>query len=351
MTAPSADALWTRLREAGLAQGDAPAEEPQAPWFVRLMLGIAGWIGALFLFGFFGVALQEMLRSAGARTFLGALLCGLVAVLFRAARPGELVQQFGLALGLAGQALLASGLAEALRSSAAAAAAVVAAQQAILFFAVPGVVHRVWCAASAGTALAFALGQWDCGAYAMPLLSAGFVVASLREMDKARQLQLLRAAGYGLGIAACLAVILQGRGLDLFWGRAIPVPSHGQWGASALVGLVVLAGAAALLRREGVPLASGSGLLGMAGAAIVAAAAAKAPGIAPASALVVLGYANGNRVLTGLGIAALLAYLSYYYYSLQATLLEKSMLLAIAGLALLVARLGMQRVVPESPDA
>ncbi len=345
-------ALWTRLREAGLVQGEPPAEEAQAPWFVRLMLGIAGWIGALFLFAFFGMALQEMLRSAGARMFLGALLCGLVAVVFRAARPGELVAQFGLALSLAGQALLATGIAESMRSSAAGAAAAVAVQQAILFFAVPGIVHRVWCAASAGTALAFALGQWGFAGYAMPLLSAAFAVASLREMASGRQLQLLRAAAYGLGIAACLAVPMQGRGLDLLWARGTPAASDGQWGASALfAGVVVLAGAAALLRREGVPLASRLGLLAMTGALIIAAAAAKAPGIAPASALVVLGYANGNRVLGGLGIAALVGYLSYYYYSLQATLLEKSMLLAVAGLALLVARLAMQRAVPESRDA
>ena len=46
----------------------------------------------------------------------------------------------------------------------------------------------------------------------------------------------------------------------------------------------------------------------------IALASLAAPGLAPAVAILVLGYANGNRVLTGLGILVLLGYLSYYYY-------------------------------------
>jgi uncharacterized membrane protein len=67
----------------------------------------------------------------------------------------------------------------------------------------------------------------------------------------------------------------------------------------------------------------------------------------------VLGYANANRVLAGFGILALIGYLSYYYYSLQATLLEKSALLAAAGIALLLARCALLRAWPaqEAGDA
>jgi uncharacterized membrane protein len=54
--------------------------------------------------------------------------------------------------------------------------------------------------------------------------------------------------------------------------------------------------------------------------------------------IVVLGYANGNRVLAGLGIAGLLLYVSAYYYLLELTLLHKSAVLAATGLVLLTAR-------------
>jgi uncharacterized membrane protein len=64
--------------------------------------------------------------------------------------------------------------------------------------------------------------------------------------------------------------------------------------------------------------------------------------------VLVIGFANGNRVLAGLGIIAMLGYLSHYYYSLQITLLEKSAVLACTGIALLAARVALQRYWPET---
>ena len=105
-----------------------------------------------------------------------------------------------------------------------------------------------------------------------------------------------------------------------------------------------------LLAREDVPLDSAQGKIAVLGAIIVAAATLKAPGLGPATAVLVIGFANGNRVLAGLGIIALLGYLSHYYYSLQITLLEKSMVLAGTGIALLIARLALQRYWPQPKE-
>ena len=60
--------------------------------------------------------------------------------------------------------------------------------------------------------------------------------------------------------------------------------------------------------------------------------------------IILLGYANGNRILTGLGIASLLYYISAYYYTLQSTLLMKSQLLAVLGILLLIASWLIHRV-------
>jgi uncharacterized membrane protein len=49
--------------------------------------------------------------------------------------------------------------------------------------------------------------------------------------------------------------------------------------------------------------------------------------------VVLLGFASGSRALFGFGIVAMLSYLSYFYYSLQLTLLMKSMALAGTGVA------------------
>src|SRR5262249_12346056 len=116
--------------------------------------------------------------------------------------------------------------------------------------------------------------------------------------------------------------------------------------------LLVLVGAViALIRREGLELGSGQGRVGLAAALILGLASFKAPGVAPAAAILVVGYANGNRVLAGLGIAALVGYLSHYYYSMQSTLLVKSGLLAAAGIALLAARFALHHWWPEKGEA
>jgi uncharacterized membrane protein len=66
-----------------------------------------------------------------------------------------------------------------------------------------------------------------------------------------------------------------------------------------------------------------------------------------ASLVMMLGYAAGARVLLGIGVIALLAWLSHYYYSLQATLLAKSGVLAASGAALIALWLGIRLLLPR----
>ena len=105
-----------------------------------------------------------------------------------------------------------------------------------------------------------------------------------------------------------------------------------------------------LLLREVVQPASSTGWRILAAAGILALANLKAPGFAPATLILLLGYSNGNRILSGLGVVALLGYLSFYYYSLEATLLHKSALMAATGCALLAARLILHAWWPVPPQ-
>ena len=105
------DELWRRLSEAGLVSGDLPvAAGSHSPWPVRVMLGIAGWIGALFLLGFAGAAFAAIFRSAEAALPAGAVCCIAAFAIFRAMPGNDFVDQFGFAISLAGQALLLVGL-------------------------------------------------------------------------------------------------------------------------------------------------------------------------------------------------------------------------------------------------
>jgi len=80
----------------------------------------------------------------------------------------------------------------------------------------------------------------------------------------------------------------------------------------------------------------------LSGALLVALISLRAQGIGLATIILFVGYAHGNRVLAGLGIFSLVVYLMYYYYSLQLTLLEKSVWLICGGGLLLVVRFGLR---------
>ena len=67
--------------------------------------------------------------------------------------------------------------------------------------------------------------------------------------------------------------------------------------------------------------------------------------------VVILGFATGHRLLLALGILALFGFVAHFYYSLHATLLEKSGLLAVTGLCLIAAHFALPRLFPAGPES
>jgi len=349
-------ALWERLRATSLVEGEAPVELPAySPWYVRLMLGVAGWIGAFFLLGFVGVGFVWIMKSATASWVTGALLCAAATAIFRVRPDSDFFGQFGLAVSFAGQAMMFMGLIEWFDPSSAGVPLAAALQQMLLFVLVPNFIHRTWSAWSGAYAASFALGDFGLQAFTAAALTAGFLAIWLREFEHARHATLLRAGGYGVTLAAVQAIVMHGA----LWSAAIPgrgavaAPGGevGVWLGALASGAVLVWAVLQLLRREGIALREGRARVALGGALLLALVSLRLPGVGPAVAILVMGFANANRVLSGLGIVALLGYLSHYYYSLQATLLVKSALLASAGAALLLARMALRRWWPEEAEA
>lgn len=348
--------LWDRLAKASLVEGALPeAGEAASPWFIRVMLGFAGWLGALFLLGFVGAAFVAIFRDASSMLVLGGLACAAAVAIYRVAPKSDFMAQFGLAVSFAGQAMILVGLADVFkRFNPTQFAVCFMLLEAVLFVLVPNYLHRVLTALGAALAAVWLIIDAGLFAFAPAAITAAFLVLWLVEFKFERHGPPLRAGGYGLAIAAVLTSVLHG-GLWLGWlvSRGHGQPAGGeavQWLGHGASVLVLVGAVIALLRREGLELGSGQGRVGLCAALILGLASLKAPGVAPAAAILVVGYANGNRVLAGLGIAALLGYLSHYYYSMQTTLLFKSALLAATGLALLGARLVMHRWWPEAKE-
>lgn len=347
MSASDVQTLWLRLKTAGLvADEPPPAGEATAPWFIRVMLGVTGWIGAVFLLIFVGMGLKFIIDSAAASLGVGLAACATAGILFRAKPDSDFITQFGLAVSLAGQGLVLFALTEELRTQTSVIALSMSLFQAILFIAVPNFVHRVWAAWTGASAAAFALSDWHLQAYAPGLLSMVCTWAWLNEFKYAKHGTILRSGGYGLVLALMGAAGMAGTTGDWLWRAGSDRPLNSEyhlWIGAGLGGIALLWAVWRLLIREAVEPASRAGVRTLAAAGILVLATLKAPGLAPATLILLLGYGNGNRVLFGLGVAALLGYLSFYYYSLEATLLHKSALMATTGLALLAARFMLKR--------
>ena len=359
MNAAEMQALWSRLAGAGLASGTMPSlHELHSPWYVRLILGIAGFIAAVFLIGFVGVGFATLVKSEGARIALGfGMIAGAYAI-FRAAPRSDFGAMFALSTSFAGQAMVASALFDLLGSRYEWMPwAALAVMEAVLVLSVPNVIHRVASAYAAGVAFVFAMAAAGTGglALAVGILAAAVAALWLSELSLGKVHGLLAPIGYGLTLAYIQAEISSDFGESMI--RLAPPPGPDvvmpePWAGQALVAMALVASAATLLRRAGWILSDTRSALALAATTAIGAASFKASGVAGGLMIVLLGFANGNRLLAGAGIAALLFYTAKYYYLLDATLLVKSGVLALTGAALLGARwLLLNLLPPESSDA
>lgn len=356
----SAADLWASLHADGLVDGERPdAPDPASPWYVRAMLGIAGWIGAIFLFLFVGALFTSLMQEAAFGLILGGACSAAAWALFRSFPGQDFVEQFALAVGLAGQGLLVIGLSELVGRHLGPLFFAASMTLTLLALAIPNFLYRVLAAAGAAIAFALAMTQIAASGIAVPMLAAGFAWVWAEPERFAGKGRLWRPAGYGLALA--LLILETFRLVD---GASFFAPAHGAADALAaywpLVGRAVTAaillGAVVLLcLREGHALESRTTLAAAGAALLLGLISLKATGLASALLILLLGFAAGSRILMALGILALLGFVSHFYYSLEWTLLDKAGTLAVAGICLLAAwfvlRSGSEAPAKEEPGA
>lgn len=343
MNALERQTLWEQLRAAGCAQGEMPplsCQEPAAPWYLRVLLGIAAWIASLFLFAFIGTLFSDPWRDKLGQGTVGVVCYGATYVLFRRGRAGDFAGQFALALSFAGQGFLLMALLDWLEPWRGGGRGwyAVFALEAILAAFWRNEFHRLYTTWAAFTALSYALLRDGWSDLAPATAAAGFAWIHLNQARWGKRADLWRPVGYGLALSMIQieAVLLWGGELPRVVLEEFGWLSGASWLGRLLPGLVFLGMVLELLRRESVSPRAGPVLLGLCG--LLALAGLWMPGLASALLILVLGFACSNRILLGLGLAALALFLSHYYYQLQTTLLMKSALLAVSGTLLLGGR-------------
>lgn len=331
--------VWESLVQAGLAAGAAPQSgKAGSPWYVKVLLAFSGWLAALFLLGFLGMGFAVLFRNAGAAFVVGGIMIGAAFAVLRLPK-NEFVEHLGLAVSLAGQALIVFAVFEISNRDEKMAVLLVAMLQALLTVVMPSYVHRVFSAFAGALLLNLALALWG-----WPYVIGGIIMLMaawcwLNEFAYPRQMDKIRAVGYGLVLAL---ILLKGTTLfgheTLGWRNAGIHPEFRPWMGEAIAGAVTLYVVWRLFQRYGRNGFDVISLLALSGAFLLSALSLKVPGITVGMVILVLGFAGGNRVLLGLGILSLLFFISSYYYLLDATLLAKSLNLLAVGLVLLSLR-------------
>lgn len=354
MNAINREALWRRLCDAGLAGGDVPAPSASpSPWYVRTMLGVAGWIGAMFLLGFVGAGLAFVFESDMASLVVGAACCVAAYVIFLKAGKNDLASQFALAVSLAGQVMFVMGISEVVgddRDSAALPLAI-AVFEAALAATIPSFIHRVWSTIASMVALGYALNVLGVPGLGAGIVAAGFAALWLAESQWLAQSAVWRPIGFGLAFALLHFDLVPMLGLPDLWHRRMEglPPIWMFWIGPVLVAATFIYVVSRLLERHGVAPGSRTGLAALGASVALALATLNAPGVTSSLLVLVLGFAGGNRTLFGVGVAGMLGYLSHFYYSLHATLLMKSAILAGTGLVLIALWAGTRWLFGPAP--
>ena len=143
--------LVAALRERGLITADLPPsiDEADRPWFISLLMGIAGWIAGLFVLVF--IALLLDLQNREQILVAGVVLLAVAWALYAIGRGKVFVDQLALAFSIAGQLAVTAYLIQQLDFAVFVTAAILG-MQLLLFLVMPDRVARLLAALFAAIA-------------------------------------------------------------------------------------------------------------------------------------------------------------------------------------------------------
>ena len=330
--------LWEKLQDAHLVSGPMPtlnpAEQPPA-FFIRLLLGASGWLSAAFFCGFIALFFISLLSDATSLWILGIILCAVSVWISRIPNTPLFIEQFVFACSLSGQAFIVFATMDSSNSTQTT-AAVLLVLESILFFAIAIPSQRTTAVFLAGAALLWLLGEHS-WLYALPILSAISAWLWLKQHHLYRYRAYLQPIRIGatLGLWATILIALQANSTESTWWYRIPANWHMQLRISAVLTSILCLGLAWQLIKQQVQQAR-LRLLALSVSVAIALINLSMQGLAPLSLLLCIGVAQAHTRLIWFNLVALAGYLFLYYYSLNNTLLYKSILLCVSGALLLV---------------
>jgi len=323
------EALVAQLRLDPVAASAAlarPGSADAGPWYVRALLALGAIFSAVSALGFLLAIVEGLLDETFwvPRAIVGLGVFGFGLRLRRAAIDFGFRAVLALSITVAGAAYGIYGLphqwdiwyAHAIAALALAAVATLATRDKLM--------ETVGAAAALATTCLMLLSKDPAhAAIVLPLIGLGGAWL------------LLRPPGRWLPAAGTLALVASGVAAAAI--EHLPDAAR-PGGAAHWIGQGVALGTALLVVWQ----ALRAGALGLAAAAALGLAASLTLALLPAGglpllSLLAIGWLLGHRGLASLGSLAALGWVGLFYYDLRITLLDKSIALAVIGLALLIA--------------
>jgi hypothetical protein len=313
------------------------------PWYIRAMVGFGAWLASLLLIGF----VAGFSIAVGGVTLVGLVLI-VAAVWLRRQSDNDFMVQATLAASLAGQGLLAWGIADLMVGDTfKIGCIIVIVQSSLLFFLFPDRIHRVLMvlfATSAITALLYAFKMNALVPMLGPLFAAALVLIYQNRpaLTAAGHGHYARPLETGLMLSACGCLLLSTIYLlpelesdFVFYPRP--------WISTILLGALFLyVGYRLWPVLLGTGKSAGAIVYGLMIAVIVT--ALPMPGLLLALIVVMLGAASGHRTFIGAGCAFLIVFIAAYFYGIEVSMLTKSIVLVSSGIAVLIARWLLLRI-------
>ncbi|MBF0275460.1 MAG: DUF4401 domain-containing protein [Nitrospinae bacterium] len=333
--------LWLTLMQSHLTDGEAPTtEELEAPWYIKTLQAFSGWFASLFLFSFFGIFFDSIFENGIFATITGVLM--IVGAFFILNKPqSDFMEHIALALSLAGQGMVIVGLFVLHTFTYEIVFFEIALMEIVLAVVMPNFIHRVFSSFFAVIFLIVVPNTLEMP-YTLTYTLMFFTVwLWLHEFSYPERIRTVHGIGYGLTLA-----IISAKCTSLFnWTSLLGKFPQNSFDfqlqeilGEAFSGVILLYVVFVLLQQNNIKMKEKTSILALGGTILLSLASMEAPGIAFGVTIILLGFAGSNITLQGLGVISLLFYISVYYYTLESTLLDKSMTLLLIGVVLLGAR-------------
>ncbi|MGS0676739.1 DUF4401 domain-containing protein [Shewanella sp. 30m-9] len=356
--------LWAELNALGLIEGklstnggstqsDLPSLTPNSPWYIQLMQSLAAWVASLFILAFtisfFSLFFDDLDTTFA--TIIGLFYSGLAILVYRLSPSQLFLNQMALALSLCGLLSLGYGITGWFSDDFGLG----------WFLAFGSILMLNWllvehyshqCVMSFGVlACVIGIGYELQLLELMPvIINLMFVGLWLTHANTGQHFARMSAMGYML---ALWMVLIQ---LPLMIGHtsialenAFPVLAN--WANALSVSTTLIITMALLINIFGslsLSLNSKQGLISMLVMVLLAALSIPMVGLLSAVLILIVGFYVGERLIFSLGLLGIVSFVAWYYYSMQVTLLEKSIWLLALGVILLVAKLLLGKILPNT---